>query len=279
MTGLALILICLLGRSRWQRQGRTQSAPKRQPSPEQTLAPRPPPDSDRRLRQQLGAVSRQTQELRASMYREDVDIVAMLLELEASLAALTPMTEKHPKNASLWIGLGIGWYWVGQDERAEAALKHAEALTPRDGWINLYLGRIYLEKSMLLQLAIGDTPGTRRSLSRKRNHRLAGIYINRSVDGWVGARALDRELVRAYRLLISMKYPQLERLCATAIKRFAGQLGSEEFWIIRGLNRDGAHRLQFLDQAIRIRPHHPMALFWRGFFREQSGDHAGAIAD
>jgi len=240
----------------------------------------PPPTDERQLRQLLAAVRRQISELRASFYIADQDVPARQRELIGSLEQLEQLTGKHPNQTALWTGLGEGWYWLGQDQRAEQALERAEALAPEDGWVHLYLGRIYLNQAMWLRMRDVRRVSHKQAAKLKRQAtRKALLHMTRKIRGWAGEQQIDRALARAYRLMSQSNTQELDRLCREALERFKGQLGVEEFWLLQGLYGRPAKRVAALTRAIAHRPHYALAYFWRGYSRQEQGDHAGAIAD
>jgi len=231
--------------------------------------------------QAVREVARLTAELRAGHYVPAFDVLAHRRELGASLKALRRLAAlpQHANEASVWIELGLGWFWNGSIDRAERCLLRAEALAPTDNLVNLYLGRIQLHRASLLVI-VYDEPGANAiraawdSVTRR-----ALRYMTRVESDWTGAREIDRVLVDAYRQVLSAKPEQLHKICDAAMKRFEGQLGREEFLMLRGFYSTDGPKMKAMTQVLKIRPHYPLALYWRAWTRSRGGNHRGAIDD
>jgi len=244
------------------------------------LALQPLPADQRQWRGQMAGVARQTEQFRASLYIAGQDIPTKRRRLSAALRKLALLTTQHPTEAALWISLGIGWYWVGEEQRAEQALQRAELLAPKDGWVSLYLGRIQLYRAMALQVVQRAGHSDHHLAARgKRAIQLAVSYMTRDVVGWDAARPIDRALVAAYLLVSQSNRAGLNRLCKGVPEHFEGQLGIEEFWILCSFFDRPAMREAALSRAIERRPHYAMAYFLRACARSEQRNYSPAIED
>jgi len=228
---------------------------------------------EKKIKPLLGRI----QAMWSSFYVKDLDLRAELKTVETDLEDLGKIA-KDPDYAAytdVWITLGIGWYFVGDEIRAERALLRAEKLGSRDAQMNYSLGRIYLERSMAIRWT-QDQDGLRKSraLSKK-----ALRYLRKDARIGMRGEALDRHVAMAYLAYNEGDKKEVERICNEGLARFGKVPGTEEYWCLLGYIRRGSAGIEACGNAIKRRPHYAWAYFRRGLLRYQEGDFKGAIAD
>ncbi len=236
--------------------------------------------AQRRLGQRLKAVSQAVSELRAAHYQVRADIAAKRQAVKAALAELSRVNPEgaESENVNLLISRGQASFWMGEIQQAEKHLLQVEKLQPHDGWVALYLGRIYLQKALdnhiTHPLALEADRHAQAEWARK-----ALAYLRRPTDGWVGARPIDRAVVKAYVLFLRKQPRQLEAHCDQAALTFRDQVGLEEIWAIRGCLDHADNGVIWFSRALKLRPHYALARLWRAYCYKEQGANQRAIAD
>lgn len=245
----------------------------------------------RRLQERIKPVEAIIQETRPFFYIESVDIRAKLGKVEKALEELEkiardPEYEKYPE---VWAVLGMGWYFVGDGMRAEEALLKADALAPEEGRVRYYLGRIYLERSMMARLArltpemtgAEQAYGEKKERSKEWNAK-AQHYMQRLTAGLGEADGIDRPVAEAYKAFAEGDEERVLDLCREGLERFARDVGSEEFWNlvawIKGA-KDPMEQIAAYTRAIERRPHYAWGRFMRGVVKQRLEDPMGALED
>jgi len=209
---------------------------------------------------------------RPLLYTRDIDIRARLAEVEAALAELETV---EPKDAEIWTRLGMGWYVVGDVDRAERALTEGERLAPDDERVTFHLGRIWFERGLMLRAGL--------ERGHDRGPRLFALYRRAAAILKRPARPtgdpVDREAAAAYAAYVQGQDDECRRLCDAGASRPGSPLGREEFLCLKGLLSQGRDREAALDRALQLRPHYPLALAVRASERAKLGDVDGAFAD
>jgi tetratricopeptide (TPR) repeat protein len=236
----------------------------------------------RRLREAMAPIEGVIKETRSCFYVKELDIRAKLREVERALARLEELAKvpANERQAALWSLTGAGWYFAGDEHRAEAALKRAVELGSTDGWVHYYLARIYLQRSMMERLVVNAGPEND-GLAAKRLSEMAKEHVERSTASGAGAADVDRAVVAAYLALAQGDDAKVEALCDEGLKKFGTAMGSEDFWVLRGwVWGDGRPRQEeAYNKALERRPHDSFALFLRGMIRHMQGKRDAAMED
>ncbi len=228
----------------------------------------------RRLQERLKPVDGLIKETRPLFYVESYNIREQLNKVERALddlerASADPEFARH---VDLWTLLGMGWYFVGHSTKAMERLHRARELAPDDGRVNFYLGRLYLEQGAAYA---GKPEG---EASAKKWILAAWSCFQKQFAGPVGPEEIDRHLPEAYRALARGQREEVLRLCDEGWRRFEKELGSEEYWILRGTLLEGSAALEAYDGAIKKKPHFAWAWYLRGLILAQARDRTAATA-
>jgi len=229
-------------------------------------------EAERRRRDALEPMARAIREARAMFYIKDIDIAAHLDRIRRTAAQIEAMPDKRAEEHAL---IGAGWYWLGDLERAEAALQRA----PDDGWASFLLGRICMERALTALLTyetdvIPEWAAAARDWSAR-----ALAHFRRPAKTWSGADEIDRHLAQAYMGFAGADTEGALRLCEEGLRKYGGALGSEEYWILGGWIGPKPQALAAYERAIEKRPHYPLGLLVRGIERQRRGDRRGALED
>jgi len=225
------------------------------------------------MQAEMAVIRQRMVELRPAWYIARVDLAPMLGRLRVDLQRLTqlsadPMLADDASAAAL---LGAGWYFLSDLGRAQAALRRALALDPSSDRLKRMLSRVYMDYA-LRYLQIERAP----KLMARSYLKLAAGLVGRPDDSRQ-ATTIEQQLQKVYWSFTNRKSPgDLRRHCQDGIRLFAGQLGIEEFWMFLASVET---RERCLTEALKVRPHYPRALFYRGWGRRDRGDRAGALAD
>lgn len=242
-------------------------------------------------------------ETRSAFYAESLDIRHRLDLLERALEALERLgAEVEPDDRpDVDALLGIGWYYVGDGQRAEAFLQRAHRARPEDPRINYALGNLYADRS-LAALGLGDQPHQRLMEGIQ-----WGLQARKYLDvGLAGLSPIDRHQGALMQAMLAGQAAEARRLCDEGLRRFRGQLGSEAYYVAHGyseLDRAGLMQLMMLmasqqwerarplltrlmtavidgtTRALEVRPHFPQAHFARGSALETLGNRDAALKD
>ncbi len=232
----------------------------------------------RKLQERLNPVAGIIKETRLLYYIPNVDLPSRIRKVEEALEELQRLAreaeEEEGADAEPWILAGMGWYFVGDIPRAEAALQRAATLAPADGRVPYYLGRIGLERSM----AAAFEP--ERAGSRRAGRKAWSEQARRLFERAAPAEDVDRDIAAAYLALARDRHDEVAKLCAEGRRRHADALGSEEFSLLEALVlADPAARLEAAGRALQRRPHYAWGYFVRGNLESDRGRLPAAIED
>jgi len=232
----------------------------------------------RRTRERVAPVEALIRETRAFFYVPGIDIREKLDAVERELESLRRTVDEMGEGVApdAWTTLGMGWYFVGDEARAEEALTRALKLDSGDGAAHFHLGRIMIERSIAALVRPTSEPkgeaDARKEWARRAREHLASPRP--------GATGVDRLVADAWRAHAEGRVEDLARLCEEGIGRFANEAGSEDFWILAALNHPDARRsVEFCSRALARRPHFAWGRFLRGTELLRLNEHAAAIPD
>jgi serine/threonine-protein kinase len=232
----------------------------------------------RAFQEELKPLEALVHETRPLFYVKGAEVAPRLGRIQTLLEAL----EKKAAGAAgrdAWKALGLGWELVGDLPRAEAALLRAAAEAPEDGAVRLALGRILLQRSLLLVIQQDGAPeDDRRGRARALSERALGFLRNRD-PSWGGAQEIDRHLAGVYRALAEGDGAAVHRLCEEGLARFGRAMGAEEYHFLAGAARPAEAALASFTRALEWRPHYPLACLLRGNAWRERGDLDRAIED
>jgi tetratricopeptide (TPR) repeat protein len=224
----------------------------------------------RKIRGRIRSVEIQVADARAAAYVEGGGFRAKAAAVEAALAELEGLDHRD-----VWTLLGMGWYVAGDFGRAERALRKAEELGTLDDWGNYYLGRIYLERSMLALMS-NESVEVSRTLGEK-----AREYLSRPSRGWSGAGENDRRAAEGYLALARREFERARAIAEEGLQRHRG-MGTEDFWNLKGYVEglsDRRKQIAAYTEAIKARPQYAWGYFMRGVAHGQLNERDPAIAD
>lgn len=227
----------------------------------------------REIEARIRPVEELIRETRPSFYAKGIAIRPRLEKVERSLSDLErasgdPRFAKFPE---VWRTLGIGWFFVGEPDASEPALRKALELAPDDGRPDYYLARIAIERAFVEMLKAGDKERSRQWTQK------AVIHMERAFSSRV-AGPLDLEIARIYLLALEGKDGQeILRSCDQAIEKFGKEPGVEELRILRACLFRDQERVDALTRALDNCPHHAWGLFFRGDALRILGQQKAAI--
>ena len=218
-------------------------------------------------------------ETRPTFYIKGVDIRQKLRRVEMALADLERIVQ-DPENAEFgepWLSIGAGWYLVGDDGRAELALRKAEPRMPDDPTLHWHLGRIFLHRSIYARMSdqtAGDPGWIQRSADLGRT---ALGHMRRVTKA--GGELIEQQIAEAYVAFLEERYQDAIRLCEEGLRRFAGEMGSEEFLNVIAFADRRAPLIRIFSDALKLRPHYAWGSFIRGTELIAAGRPDQAIED
>ncbi len=174
---------------------------------------------------------------------------------------------------------GLGWYFVGEPAKAEAALRRALERDPRTPGAAPVLGRILLERAILDTASQGASPPPDEQARTRAWADEAARWLASAEAGWGVTADLERDVAAAWRAVLERRRDESLRRSREGLERWGEALGTEEFWLIHAMSVPGEERPPLLERALARRPHYPPALFLRALARAQSGDLDGAARD
>lgn len=168
----------------------------------------------------------------------------------------------------------LGWCHElkGVDDQAEEAFRRAVGADPAQPLARYRLGWLLLQR---LETAEVSHPLTAPMETRSGNQDLAREAVEHFDAASKSEPSLHREIAR---LLAAMLRNEsgLGSLLQEAVSRYAESEGVEELYL-------AAHLLdrkpRWIDEALKARPHFPLALCLRAGFRLRQGDVPGALRD
>jgi len=267
---LLLLLLALISQQRGRRALDQRLVKRATPAAQPAPAPEPAPT------QSSSSLARQIRDLRSSFYLESVDVQRATRELRIALEQFAEQPDTKLEGLRL---LGEGWYLLGNDIRAQHYLLRAEQAAPSDGLIQYLLARV-LTRRMLAALLMHD--GLSPSELKSVRELWASKALRRMKQQPMSAgrvRPIDLHLGLAYRALAAKERQRTEALCAEGLQRFEGQLGTEEYWLLRACQGSGLTRIENCTQALRRRPHFAWARLVRGIAHQISGQAERARLD
>jgi tetratricopeptide (TPR) repeat protein len=175
-----------------------------------------------------------------------------------------------------------GWAQAlrGRDDRAEASWRQSLAADPNFAQAHLQLGKLYGRRAYLATL--GTVLETRDAHAREsQRHSEPG---RRHVEAAMGAAAgvLDEMEVVLADCIVAMsrvEVDEMERRALNALAQYRARRGVEELVWVAAVSTTGQRRLDGLSEALRIRPHYPLALLCRAAMHRERGDGEAALAD
>jgi len=220
-------------------------------------------------------------ETRWHSYIPSFDIRAKVEAVQGALEDLERLTEdpRFRENVDLWMLLGEGWDFIGDVDRAEGALLHAESLKSDHPKLGLLLGRICLERVLA---SFFHAPGGNCAEDRKNAEEWSAksiAYLRRASAEDDQTSELDRTIAEACIAMAQRDSADALARCKRGMGRFAKELGREEFLYLMGLQSTGTRSVQILSDALKIRPLFPRALTLRAQRRVFMKDRAGAMED
>ncbi len=253
-------------------------------------------DAYKRFKERLAPVETLIKETRAYFYARQINIREKLDKVERALAVLEedakePAIEKQPE---IWALIGTGRYFTGEWTKAEESFLRALELGSKDGWVHYYLGRVFLDKSMVSRLVMNAAPEEENLTARKLSERGAAEMVL-SLAAGAGAEEVDRKVIEAYLelakrdealakhddVMARKNDADVLRICEEGLQKFPGVLGTEEFWNLRGWvwGNDRARQEECYTEALKIRPHDAFAHFMRAITRMMQNNTDGALED
>ena len=232
------------------------------------------------LRERLRPIAVLLAETRPHFYSAGTDVVPHLERVAAALDELEALgrTPEGATSAELWSMLGAGRHLLGESDRAREALERALQLDGANVAARCTLARIDLEAA--LRQLIGPEEDESERVDRSQRHLdAAAAHLHAPPGRWEGAGPLDRHLADTYRALAQQRGEDVKRLCDDGLSRFRGEMGVEEFHVLRAVALTGDARQRECDRALAIRPHYPFVFWLRGECKRRAGNLVEAIKD
>ncbi len=196
-------------------------------------------------------------------------------ELESLLKA----EEGYRDHALGWKTVGLGWFFVGDPVRAEAAFLAARDLDRDDGVVRQHLGRIYLQRSLeALRTKEVTSPQGKRALSEKWALKAEKLLEEKGPD-LENADEFERLLAKAYLARARGNQPALILICNKALSEYSDRLGAEEFIFFMGTVENGEGAIGKFTAVIERAPNHSRAYYERGMSRAREGKFVEAKKD
>jgi len=217
--------------------------------------------------EELKEIDRDAVRLAAWFVDEKEDIAARLDAFRQKILKLEDRS-KEPALAlmpGLWCRIGVGWYLAGDHKRAEVALLKADELGSQDVWVCDFLGRIYLDRQLLVQESLSsscDGPvGGAKILAER-----ASRYFERN-RGRVFRNPIDSYLAELYVMVTGPNHEEVSDRALEGLRKFPKEARSEEFhaligWILYRCRGDTENATKSFRAALELRPHYPWALFF-----------------
>jgi len=234
----------------------------------------------RQLQARLKESRRLVGELRMIFYSPaSVDISSKRDQVKRVMTELDALgrSDRFGDYAEVHSLLGVGRFYLGQDKRAETALKRALALTPEDDYVRYHLARIYLDRARTARMVVRRQAPTARIRAETDTRRALALLAGRKRQAEVNG--IDHDIAHAWQVMAALDQPKLLVLCREMIARHKGRLGVEQFWLLLALKGKPAGMLAAFDEAIRLRPHFPNALVGRGYLHHRRRRFERAAAD
>ncbi len=238
----------------------------------------------RDLEAKIKPLEKGIEEARAYFYVPGIDIRARLARVEASLEELEEVMSL-PKNEGYgpgWRALGLGWFFAGDEFRAEECLEKAVGLVPGDAAVNYYLGRIYLNRS-LQELY---RPPAENNLDPGERQKKADSWavkalkrLDTDASPWSATGGMQHHIAQVYRLVAKRDLEQVRERAAEGMKKFGAEMGAEEFLYLEAWASRGEERMAACEEALQRRPHFARVYFLRGMSFSRNGNLDQAIED
>ncbi len=229
-----------------------------------------------RLRDGLKPYEAEIKEARSFFYIKAANIREKIEKIERAIPRLKAIADSDDAKgaADAWILIGMAAYFAGDFVTAEAALLEAEKVAPSDFTTCFYLARICLERSVRARFTSDRTPQGGRAEGERQSAR-AVKYMQKAGKA---AEEIDQHLAEVYRAYGQDKRPDVLSSCEAGLGRFSG-IGTEEYWLMKGLCTRPADAVRCFTKALDIRPHYAWAYFLRGQAKLDAGDVRGAVDD
>ncbi|MBI2923103.1 MAG: protein kinase [Planctomycetes bacterium] len=168
---------------------------------------------------------------------------------------------------------------LGEDEGAEAGFREALRLDPDLAPAHFHLGRRLVDRAYLSALAASvDRPNLGPD-ALKLAAQAEGEFDAALAGGAGFDDGLQRRIAAGMAAYVRDDREAVGRICEQGLREFSRAQGREDLVFIRASLAPIPDRAAAMDEAIRIRPKFPAALFVRGTCRAIAGDAAGARAD
>ncbi len=217
---------------------------------------------------------------RTMFYIPNANVRAHLEELEKALLefesfAADPAFRSH---SEVWATIGMGWYVLGDLARAEEALLEAAHRSPDDARVAAYLGRVYLDRSLIARLRDSEDPSPNSEIHKMLAQ--ASRHFRRAIRGWEGATPIELHLARIHQSEDDQHHQNC-RLAREGVETFGDAPGVEEFWVALAMLRHGSDRDPIVDltKAVQIRPYAPWLFLFRGELYHEGGRNREALTD
>jgi len=210
---------------------------------------------DERLSVYRGAV----QEVRDSLYIRANSEHSRVEKLGTLLPEFERFAGAHSHQVEAWKWLGVGRYFWGDLDRAEAALREAAGIDPRDGTVAVTLARIDLERALgLLLIYPGESAPEKMALAVPFLER-AIATLERPLAGEERDREIYAAVARGYLAYASRNPEEAKRIADSNYRRLQDSVGAEEFWLLCTwlYPADWLERMRVFDRALLLRPHFP----------------------
>lgn len=214
-----------------------------------------------------------------SLYDEKTNYEVLVNRVEVGQGMIEAAIEKAPHLAEGHYLLGRAWGIRGWDDRAEASWRRAIALDPDFGMARYELGRLLAMRAIVATLA-GAEENREAHLARARAW---AEEAQRELELALGMNgcgdALQLEIGKAILAYVTRDKERVLGISQEAVKTYGNVNRAEDFYLLIGLVSQGDERIRAYDEAIRRRPKHHLARFFRGIAVQEQGDLDGAIAD
>ncbi|MBI2933449.1 MAG: protein kinase [Planctomycetes bacterium] len=176
--------------------------------------------------------------------------------------------------------LGRAWELKGWHDRAEACWKKAIELDYDFVPARVSLARLLLVRADLAAMC-GSLEEQQEALPEiQRLVREAGVHVDIAATRKRDADdEMLIELVAAMREVNNRDSAAVRARVASAVSRFAGRKGLEEFHWVEARVSEGREKLECLERALDLRPRYPMVLIERAVARLAVSDLDGALSD
>ena len=220
-------------------------------------------------RRDLEAARPTLEKARAAQYTAAIDPAAMQKLLDDAQAIIGSAVQRAPEQP-------LGWYLLGETQelrgdyaRAQDCFSRAVQWDARFGPARFRLGRVLLYRAYVANLAFWPDE---REVRRAEAEQLArqGIQEITAAQGSGFDNELQGEVAAAMLAYLRNDKSTVRRICSEGIVRFGKKEGVEEFHWLIGLVLDAKpEQLAAFDEALKLRPKFPLALYSRASVRDR----------